>query len=68
MESDATPRTLDSSVSFDFSPEVTWDGDHVAEMQKMLRIKDQRWHRSKILLQLGEPKEIYIGLHGSLQI
>jgi len=31
VESDATPPPLDSSVSFEFSPEVTQDGDHVAD-------------------------------------
>jgi len=31
VESDATPRTLDSSVSSEFSPEVTQDEDHVVD-------------------------------------
>ena len=30
VESDATPHTLDSSVSFEFSPEVTQGENHVA--------------------------------------
>ena len=53
VKSDATPCTLHNSVLFEFSPEVTQDGDHIADgILKMLRIKDQRWVRM-ILLQLG---------------
>jgi len=68
MESDAIPRTLDSSISVEFSPEVTQDGDHVADgMLQMLRIMDRGWVRSKILLQLGELEEINVSPHGSLR-
>ena len=31
VESYATPRTLDSSVSFEFAPEVTQDRDHATD-------------------------------------
>jgi len=30
VKSDATPLSLDRSVSFEITPEVTQDGDHVA--------------------------------------
>ena len=69
VESNATPCTPDSSVSFEIPPEVIQDGDHVTIMMlKMLRIKDMMWARSKYLLQLDEPREIYVSPHGSLQI
>ena len=61
VENDATPRTLASSVSFDISPLMTRDGDHVVdEDTEDVVIKDQRYVRSKILLQLKEPEEIRI--------
>ena len=31
VESDVTPRTLDTSLSFQYSPEVTKDRDHIAD-------------------------------------
>ena len=60
VESDATPHTPGSSVSFEISSTVTRDENHVAmRILKTLRIKDRLWVRSKILLQLDKLKEIH---------
>ena len=69
VESDATPCTPSSSVSFEISPPVTHD-ENISPMRILntLRIKDMLWFRSRILLQLDEVEETHGRPHDSLQI
>jgi len=69
LESDATPRTLDSSVSIEFSPEVTYDGYHVDnEDTKDIENQVTVMGRSNIILQLGEQEKIHVSPCDLLQI
>ena len=69
VESDATPPSPDSSVSFEITPEMTQGDDHIAdEDADNDRIKDRLCVMFMILLQFKEPEEIHVSPIGSLQI
>ena len=55
MKSDAIPPSLDRSVSFEITPEMTYDGDHVIDEDA--EVKDKLWVMSKNALQLEESRE-----------
>ena len=60
-------HVLHNSVSLEFSPEVTHDGDHVADKDtEDVENQGSQRVKSKILLQLRESEEIHVSRHGSL--
>ena len=66
VESDATLPFLDSSVSFDITPEVTQDGDHVANEDADDEDQGKVMGDVQDSITLKEPEEIHVCPVGSL--